>query len=765
MSSQDRKPSSDCPVEDLEVLKKSPPSSAGGPAAVFSSIEHIHESVGLIKGTRLLMDLNQKKGFDCPGCAWPDPDEKRSQFEFCENGVKAVAEEATEKRIGADFFKKHSVQELSLKSDLWLGKQGRLTQPMILREGSHHYEAISYEQAYKEIAQALKDSRGPDHCVFYTSGRTSNEAAFLYQLMIRSFGTNNLPDCSNLCHESSGVALKESIGVGKGTVRLQDFPLADTILVVGQNPGTNHPRMLSTLQEAVRQGSKIITINPLDEAGLKAFRHPQEVQGWIGPATRLTHLHLPVKINGDIALFHGFAKHYLEHAKKEKDFLDHEFIKNQCEGFEEYQNFVDQLSWDEIIESSGLTRDQVWEASKILLDSKEVIACWAMGLTQHENAVGNIQSLVNLLLMRGQIGRPGSGVCPVRGHSNVQGDRTMGIWERPSESFLQSMDQEFSMSFPRKPGYCVVEAIDAMLESKVDVLICLGGNLLSASPDTDQTAVALRKVPFSVQISTKLNRSHLITGKTAIILPCLVRSERDIQEGGEQFITVENSMGIVHSSNGKLNPAHPDLASEVKIIASIAHELLGEKPVNFPELAKDYSRIRNHISRTIPGFENFNKRLQKENNFYLPNPVRDKRQFHCKNSKAQFHTHEIPENKLQEGEFLMMTIRTHDQYNTTIYGLKDRYRGFSGDRRIVLLNENEMRKLNLSEGDLVTLQSRFAERVRTARSFRAYSYKIPPRCCATYFPEANVLVPLEQRAKKSHTPASKSVVITIEKSS
>ncbi|HWS90615.1 MAG TPA: FdhF/YdeP family oxidoreductase [Pyrinomonadaceae bacterium] len=735
---------------------------AGGLAAVWSSMRHIAREAGLVRGTRTLLKVNQKDGFDCPGCAWPDPDGERSHAEFCENGAKAVAEEATTRRVGPDFFREWSVADLSQKSDFWLGKQGRLTHPLVLRRGATHYEPVEWDEAFKLIAGELNALDSPDEAAFYTSGRTSNEAAFLYQLFVRRFGTNNLPDCSNMCHESSGRALTETIGVGKGTVTLKDFDLADLIFVIGQNPGTNHPRMLTTLRAAKRRGCKIVHVNPLPEAGLARFKHPQHPGDLLGGGTELTDLFLQVRVNGDVPLLKGLMKEVLEEEKRRPgEVLDRRFIEEKTHGFEEFARALDEVGWDEIVGQSGVSREQMREAAQAYVNASRVIVCWAMGLTQHKNAVANIQEIVNLLLLRGNLGRPGAGACPVRGHSNVQGDRTMGIWERPADTFLDALAREFDFEPPRRHGLDTVETIKAMYERKVKVFFALGGNFLSATPDTEFTAEALGRCRLTAHVSTKLNRSHLVTGEQALILPCLGRTERDVQKSGEQFVSVENSMGVVHSSRGSLEPASTHLLSEPAIVSRLARATLGERSgVDWGRLVEDYDRVRDLIEHVIPGFENYNVRVREPGGFYLPNLAREG-VFKTSTGRANFTVHELPRHELGPGQLLMMTVRSHDQFNTTIYGLDDRYRGVHNERRVVFLNPEDIAEQNLSAGQVVDLFSHFEGETRTARRFLVVPYPVPRRCAATYFPEANVLVPVRSVADKSNTPASKSVVITV----
>ncbi|HEX3560678.1 MAG TPA: FdhF/YdeP family oxidoreductase [Pyrinomonadaceae bacterium] len=735
---------------------------AGGLPAVWESLKHTSREMGLLRGARTLLRLNQKDGFDCPGCAWPDPDGERSHAEFCENGAKAVAEEATVRRVTPEFFREWSVADLSQKSDYWLGKQGRITHPAVLRRGATHYELIDWDEAFKFLAEELNALDSPDEAAFYTSGRTSNEAAFLYQLFVRQFGTNNLPDCSNMCHESSGRALTETIGVGKGTVTLEDFRKASAIFVVGQNPGTCHPRMLTSLQAAKQRGCRIVHINPLPETGLRRFKHPQHPLDLLGSGTQLSDIFLQVRVNGDVPLLKGIMKEVLEEEERRPgEVLDRQFIEEKTHGFEEFARRLGEVGWDELIEQSGVAREEMREAARVFIESPRTIVCWAMGLTQHKNAVANIQEIVNLLLLRGQLGKPGAGACPVRGHSNVQGDRTMGIWERPTEVFLDALAREFDFEPPRRHGLDTVETIRAMHSAQVHVFFALGGNFLSATPDTEFTAEALRRCRLTAHVSTKLNRAHLVTGEQALILPCLGRTERDLQKTGEQFVSVENSMGVVHSSRGSLEPASPQLLSEPAIIARLARATLGERSaINWESVVEDYDRVRDLIGRVIPGFDDYNSRVRRPGGFYLPNLAREGT-FETSTGKANFTVHPLPRHELAPGQLLMMTMRSHDQFNTTIYGLDDRYRGVMGERRVVFLNPLDVREQGLSAGQVVDLVGHFEGEERIARRFIVVPYRIPRRCAATYFPEANVLVPVRSVADKSNTPASKSVVISL----
>ena len=625
------------PIETDEINVVQPPRLAAGLKSVFKSVEFTLREPGLVRGIAALSRLNQFDGVDCPGCAWPDPDRDRSINEYCENGVKAISEEATTKRVTADFFRQWSVAELSRQSDYWLGHRGRLTHPVVLRAGCDYYEEISWEHAFAMIASELNALISPDQAIFYTSGRTSNEAAFLYQLFVRQFGTNNLPDCSNMCHESSGVALREVIGVGKGTVRLEDFDVADTVIIIGQNPGTNHPRMLSTLQRAAQRGTTIISVNPLAEVGLTRFKHPKEVLNLFGAGTKIAKYFVQVRLSGDLAFFKGLCKEILEEeARWPGQVINGSFIEQRTCGFEDFRDAVTAASWDEIVEQSGISRAQIREIAEVLMGSKAIVACWAMGLTQQRHAVTTIQEIVNLLLLGGHIGRPGAGVCPVRGHSNVQGDRTMGIWERMPDSFLDTLKNTFGFEPPRKDGWDVVDSIKAMHRGEAKVFFAMGGNFLSATPDTEFTANALSRCNLTVHVSTKLNRSHLITGRQALILPCLARTDRDVQACGPQFVSVENSMGIVHTSRGNLEPASESLMSEPAIVAHLAVATLGKRTnVNWLHLVEDYDRIRELIAQVVPGFEEMNRKVRQRGGFYLPNSARDD-DYKTETGKANF---------------------------------------------------------------------------------------------------------------------------------
>jgi molybdopterin-dependent oxidoreductase alpha subunit len=734
-------------------------SAAAGPAAVLSTLEQVRE-LGLARGLRVLSRVNQVEGFDCPGCAWPES-LPRKALEFCENGAKAVAHEATPKRVTRELFARWSVAELAAQEDVWLEAQGRLTEPMRLAPGATHYTPVTWDAAFARIAEHLQRLSSPDEAVFYTSGRTSNEAAFLWQLFARVLGTNNLPDCSNMCHESSGTGLGEAIGEGKGTVGLADFELCDAIFVLGQNPGSNHPRMLTVLQAAKRRGCAIVSINPLRERGLVSFANPQELRGLLGLGTHLADEFVQLRVGGDVALLQGVAKCLLElEDAAPGTVLDLEFIASHTQGFEAWRAALAKRSFEELESGAGVTRGRMRELAQLYARSRAVIACWAMGLTQHEHGVANVQELMNLLLLRGNIGRPGAGPCPVRGHSNVQGDRTMGIWERPTPEFLARLRAEFAFAPPAEHGLDTVAAIHALHAGRAKAFIALGGNFAVATPDTAYTHEALRRAELTVQISTTLNRSQLVTGREALILPALGRTERDTQNGVDQFVTVEDSMRCVHRSQGRLEPAGPELRSEPAIVAGIARAVLGDSPsVPWTAFAADYDRIRERIARVIPGCEDMNRRVRAAGGFVLPSAA-GQRAFRTASGRAQFTVQRPPDAALPPGQLWMMTIRSHDQYNTTVYGDDDRYRGIS-ERRVVLLHPDELARAGLDDGQAVELTSHWRGETRTVRGFRAHAYDLPPGCAATYFPEANALVPVGSFASRSRTPAYKSVPISI----
>ncbi|MFD5781489.1 FdhF/YdeP family oxidoreductase [Streptomyces sp. NPDC126933] len=757
------KPPAGDPVQDAPQVT-APKRAAAGLPAVAHTLRVAQQQMGVRRTAQTLLKVNQKDGFDCPGCAWPEGDHRHTA-EFCENGAKAVAEEATLRRVTPDFFAAHPVSDLATRSGYWLGQQGRITQPMLLERGaaaggSDHYEPVTWERAFAIIAEELTALGSPDEALFYTSGRTSNEAAFLLQLFAREFGTNNLPDCSNMCHESSGSALIETIGIGKGSVSLEDLHQADLIIVAGQNPGTNHPRMLSALEKAKTAGAKIISVNPLPEAGLERFKNPQTPQGMIKGAA-LNDLFLQIRIGGDQALFRLLNKLILDTPGA----VDDAFVREHTHGYEEFTAAARAADWDETLAATGLERAEIERALSLILASRRTIVCWAMGLTQHKHSVPTIREVVNFLLLRGNIGRPGAGVCPVRGHSNVQGDRTMGIFERPAAAFLDALDQEFGITSPRHHGYDVVRSIEALRDGRAKVFFAMGGNFVAATPDTAVTEAAMRRARLTVHVSTKLNRSHAVTGARALILPTLGRTDKDVQAGGRQIVTVEDSMGMVHASRGNLPPASPHLLSEPAIVARMARAVLGPGSTTpWEDFEKDYATIRDRIARVIPGFQDFNARVAIPGGFALPHAPRDERRFPTATGKANFTAAPVEYPALPEGRLLLQTLRSHDQYNTTIYGLDDRYRGIKGGRRVVLVNAEDADELGLADGSYTDLVSEWKDGVeRRAPGFRVVHYPTARGCAAAYYPETNVLVPLGATADISNTPASKSVVVRFER--
>ncbi|HET9894172.1 MAG TPA: FdhF/YdeP family oxidoreductase [Streptosporangiaceae bacterium] len=744
-----------------------PRTSTVGLHGITESARYALAEMGPKRSLQTLLKLNQADGFDCPSCAWADPEPgARKAAEFCENGAKAVAWEATRKRVGAEFFSAHSVAELRQQDHHSLEHHGRLAEPVYLAPGATHYAPVSWDDAIALIADRLKGLPDPNRAVFYTSGRASNEAAFLYQLLARRLGTNNLPDCSNMCHESSGAALSQTIGVGKGVVTLADIAEhAELIIVAGQNPGTNHPRMLTALEEAKRRGAKIIAINPLPEAAFGRFRNPQTVRGLAGPGTKLADRYLPVRVNGDLALFAGLNKLLLEReAASPGTVLDLDFIDKYCDGFEAAAACWQALEWPELERLSGLPRKEIEDCAADVLAAGSIVVCWAMGLTQHRNAVSTIREIVNFLLLRGNVGRPGAGPSPIRGHSNVQGDRTMGIWEKMPAWFLDKIEAEFGFGPPREHGYDTVGSIRAMRDGKVDVFFALGGNFAAATPDTAVTEEAMSRCGLTVHVATKLNRSHLCHGTEALILPCLGRTERDVQASGEQFVTVEDTMAMVHASRGKLAPGSPLLRSEVSIIADLGYALFGDD-VGWRSMRDDYSAIRRHIQNVVPGFGSYEERAARPGGFMLPRGPRDSRTFPTKSGKAMFTVNPPTAVEVPGGHLLLQTVRSHDQFNTTVYGLDDHYRGVKGGRRVVFVNAADLRQFGVNDGDLVDLVSVYADGERRAAGFRAIAYPTTRGCAAAYFPEANVLVPLDSTAEVSNTPASKSVIIRLERAS
>lgn len=748
-----------------ELRVEQPETAAVGIPAIRSALKIAVNEMGVARSAKTLLRLNQTDGFDCPSCAWPDPKSgERSFAEFCENGAKATAWEATRARVGRAFFANHTISDLLNEDAYSLEHHGRLTEPMYLAPGAEHYTPISWDDAFALIADRLGALSSPDRAAFYTSGRASNEAAFLFQLLARRLGTNNLPDCSNMCHESSGTALNESIGVGKGTVDLEDITdHAELIVIVGQNPGTNHPRMLTALEEAKHRGARIVSANPLPEAGLVKFKNPKSARGLLGGGTALADRTLSVRVNGDLAMFAGVNKALLalEDAAPGTIF-DHAFIEQYCDGFDEVCAAWRDLDWSELETHSGLSRAEMESFASDVVAAKSVVVCWAMGITQHRNAVATIREIVNFLLLRGNIGRPGAGPSPIRGHSNVQGDRTMGIWEKVPDSFLDRLRDEFNFEPPRAHGFDTVDTIRALRDGAIDVFFALGGNFVAATPDSAVTEAAMANCALSVHVATKLNRSHLVHGREALLLPCLSRSERDVQAGGEQFVTVEDSMSVVHSSHGKLEPGSEQLRSEIAIVAGVGRALFGDD-LGWSAMAHDYARIREHIARVVPGFEDFEQRVREPGGFTLPRGPRDSRTFNTATGKARFTVNTVDAVKVPEGHLLLQTLRSHDQFNTTVYGLDDRYRGIKGGRRVVFVNRADLAARGLYDGDVVDLVSIWSDGERVAKNFRAVAYETPQGCAAAYFPETNVLVPLDSTALGSNTPTSKSIVIRLDK--
>ncbi|MBF6288779.1 FdhF/YdeP family oxidoreductase [Nocardia cyriacigeorgica] len=756
------------PAEDIDesaLTVTAPKQQAAGVTAVGVALKRTVEDMGVVRTARTLVRLNQVDGFDCPGCAWPEPTGHRRPAEFCENGAKAVGEEATLRTVTPEFFAAHSLTELAGKSGYWLGRQGRLTHPMVLRPGQDHYVPIDWDDAYQLIADHLNALATPDDAVFYTSGRTANETAFLYQLLVRSFGTNNLPDCSNMCHESSGTALTSSIGIGKGSVTIDDFAAADLIIVAGQNPGTNHPRMLSALADAKAAGARVIAVNPLPETGLIGFRDPQTIRG-LTTGVPIADDFLQIRLGGDMALFQGLGKLLFEAEDRAPgSVVDRAFVDAHTAGFAEYEKQVRAVDLGIVEQATGLSREQLDRTARLFAESERVIICWAMGLTQQSHGVATIEEATNLLLMRGMIGKPGAGVCPVRGHSNVQGDRTMGIWEKMPEPFLAALEREFGITAPRAHGLDTVNAIRAMRDGKARVFFGMGGNFVAATPDTEVTEAALRACDLTVQVSTKLNRSHVVHGATALILPTLGRTDLDLQGGVKQQVSVEDSMSMVHLSTGRLHPVSEHLRSEVAIVCELAQRLFGPgHPVPWAEFRRDYDRIRDAIARVVPGCADYNRKVRRRNGFVLPHPPRDAREFRTATGRANFAVNELTWLPVPPGRLILQTLRSHDQYNTTIYGLEDRYRGIHGGRRVVLVNAGDLAELGFADGELVDMVSEWSDGVeRRVEGFRLVAYSTPRGNAAAYYPETNPLIPLDHVAARSNTPVAKAVTIRLER--
>jgi len=759
-------------VGDRDLAVSEPKRSAAGVPGVAAGLAAGLREMGVRRTALTLLRVNQVDGFDCPGCAWPEPgprsepragarrseDTHRAHAEFCENGAKAVAEEATLRRITREFFAAHPIAELAERSGYWLGQQGRLTEPMVRRADGTHYEPISWDDAFALIADHLRQIN-PDEAIFYTSGRTSNEAAFLWQTLARAYGTNNLPDCSNMCHESSGVALIETIGIGKGSVTLDDIHTAKLLVIVGQNPGTNHPRMLTALERAKHNGAVIVAVNPLPEAGLIHFRNPQTVRGVLGSGTPLADHYLQIRVGGDMALFQAIGSLLVAWGE-----VDREFVEGSTEGFTEYAAAAEKLDWSTVERATGLPRSQIETVARLFAESPATIVCWAMGLTQQRESVPTIQEIVNVQLLRGMIGKPGAGLCPVRGHSNVQGDRTMGIYEHPP-SWALRLGEVLGFSVPTEPGFATVDAIRAMRDGRAHVFLGLGGNFAAATPDTAVTEAALKNCRLTVHIATKLNRSHVLPGTESLILPCLGRTEVDRQASGEQFVTVEDSMSAVHASRGRLKPASPELRSEVSIVARLGRAVLGEG-LPWKEFEADYRTIRERIAAIVPGFDDFEARVSEPGGFTLPHGPRDARTFPTPSGRARLTVHPLNVIDVPPGRLLLQTVRSHDQYNTTIYGLDDRYRGIHGGRRVVFVHPDDLATLGIADGSMVDLVSEWTDGVpRRAEGFRVVGYPTARGCAATYFPEANVLVPLDSVAKGSRTPTSKQIIVRLEPAS
>jgi molybdopterin-dependent oxidoreductase alpha subunit len=738
--------------------------SVGFPA-ILGSVEHMRKYMDMPDALKASLKMNQQSGFDCAGCAWPDPDDDRSSIgEYCENGIKALAEEATGAKADPEFFAKYSIDELGAMTEFKLGKAGRITHPMLLEKGGTHYKETSWERAFEVIAEELNGLSSPNEAVFYTSGRTSNEAAFMYGLLARAYGTNNLPDCSNMCHETSGAALSEVLGIGKGSVSLEDLHNADLIIVMGQNPGTNHPRMLTALENCKLNGGKIISVNPLKEAGLIKYTNPQKPMRLLFGGVDLTDLYLHVKINGDMALLKAIIYLLLQREEADGGVFDHHFIREYTVGYEDLIESIKKIDFQRCIKDSGISELEIVKAVDMICAGKNMIICWAMGITQHANGVETIREIVNLLLLRGSIGKKAAGVCPVRGHSNVQGDRTMGIWEKMGESFLSNLEKAFQTDIPREEGYATVPAIKAMHAGKAKVFIGMGGNFVSAVPDTDYCAEGLRRCNLTVHISTKPNRSHIVHGKRALILPVLGRSEIDMQESGYQFVSTENSMGVVQNSKGVLAPKSEHQLSEVAVVCGIGNALFANSDkvnIDWDSYRSNYDNIRDKIEEVIPGFENYNERVREKSGFYLPNGVKE-RNFKTSEGKAIFTVNDLPVNHLADGEFQLGTVRAHDQYNTTLYGLDDRYRGIKNGRNIIFMNKADMKYIGLRAKDRVNVHSDYNGERRSIYDFMIVPYDIPSRNLMAYFPEANPLVPIDHAHKITHTPVSKNIIVTLE---
>ncbi len=760
-----RSPDADIDETRLEVT--APKRAAAGIVSVTTALERTIGAAGLARTVRSLARVNQRDGFDCPGCAWPESDGKRKTAEFCENGAKAIAEEATVATADPQFWATHSIEQLRNKTEYWLGQQGRITQPMIIRPGDTHYRPIGWGEAFELIGERIRATT-PDRCVFYTSGRTANETAFMYQLFARSVGTNNLPDCSNMCHESSGTALNATIGIGKGTVSLEDIHASQLVFLVGQNPGTNHPRMLSALAECRARGGKIVAVNPLPEAGLLAFKDPQTARGIIGDGDPISDVFLQIKVGGDLALFQALGHLLLQReAAAPGTILDRDFIEANTDGFAAYQAARAELDWPLTLAATGLTRAEIEAVAELLAQSSATTVCWALGVTQQPHSVDTLKEIVNLLLLQGNFGKPGAGACPVRGHSNVQGDRTMGIWEKPKPWLLDALDREFAITTPRDHGVDSTEAVAAFERDEVDVFVSMGGNFALACPDTAALEAGMQRCGLTVHISTKPNRSHVVHGQTSLILPTLGRTDVDDKHPrGAQFLSVEDSMSVVHRTQGRLRPVSDHLLAEPVIVARMAQATLGENHlIDWRAMAADYDVIRDRISRVLPGFADFNRRVREPNGFVLPNPPRDTRTFGTDIARARFTVSPLEYLQAPPGHLILQTVRSHDQYNTTFYGQDDRYRGIKHGRRVVLVHPDDLAELGFADRELVDVVSVFAGSERRAADFRLVAYPTARGCAAAYFPEANALVHRELVARESNTPGFKAITVRFEPAS
>ncbi|MXP50950.1 FdhF/YdeP family oxidoreductase [Pantoea sp. SoEX] len=745
-------------------------SAAGGWDSIESTARFIFDSKASFKSVRNLLKINKNNGFDCPGCAWGN--DNKSIFDFCENGAKAVSWESTNRKVDRVFFAKNSVSYLNKQSDYFLEYQGRLTEPVYYNSKNDHYEPISWDNAFKLIATHIKKMDHSNQIELYTSGRASNEAAWIYQLFGRMLGTNNFPDCSNMCHEASGIGLQKSIGVVKGTIHLEDFNYADSIFVFGQNPGTNHPRMLHSLRRALNRGAKVIVFNTLKERGLERFSDPRKPIEIITTMEKtINSAYYQPNLGGDMAIVRGMVKFLLKRHRLYKslgkgDIFDCKFIKDKTDGVLEYFKSVDSTSWDHIIEQSGLTKKQICEVASIYQNSKRVICTWGMGITQHKHSVNTVREIVNLQLLFNHIGKIGSGLCPVRGHSNVQGNRTMGINEKPENMFLKRLKKYFKFEPPMLNGHNTIQALNAMTNGDVKVFISLGGNLAVAAPDSLRTKEALSRCGLTVYISTKLNRSHLIPGNESLILPTIGRTERDQTVNGNQYITIEDTFGMIHASQGISKPLSNKQLSEIAIISGIAYKTLGDHKVKWNDLASDYNLIRKQISAVIPGFEKLTNKCNVLKGFYLNN-LASQHIFDTKSKKAKFSNASLPKsifiNNIENNKyFVLQTLRAHDQYNTTIYGFDDRYRGVYGQRNVLFINIDDMNKLGFKQGQYVDIETIWNDGiVRSVKNFKLVPYNIPSKNLAAYYPETNVLIPMDSYGDYSYTPTSKSVPVKL----